>query len=75
MFDTIQKLKYRANAGLAQAKDELNNRLTDRMELPLAGLHGERLYLTGVAELRKKAAELQLLYDQIPAHRGVKDTI
>ena len=75
MFDTIQKLKYRANAGLAQAKEELNNRLADRMELPLVGLHGEKLYLTGVSELRKKAAELQMLYDQIPSHRGVRDTI
>lgn len=75
MFDTIQKLKYRAHAGLAQAKEELNNRLADRMELPLIGLHGEKLYLTGVSELKKKAAELQVLYNQIPAHRGVKDTI
>lgn len=75
MFDTIQKLKYRANAGLVQAKEELNTRLSDRMELPLAGLHGEKLYLTGVSALRAKAAELQILYDQIPAHRGVKDTI
>ena len=50
-------------------------RLTDRMELPLLGLSGEKLYLTGVTALRKKAAELDALYDQLPAHRGVKDTI
>lgn len=75
MFDTIQKLRYRANAGLAQAQEELNNRLTDRVELPLEGLHGEKLYLTGAAALRKKAAELQVLYDRLPAHRGVRDTI
>ena len=47
MFDTIQKLKYRASAGVAQAQEELNSRLNDRMELPLPGLHGEKLYLTG----------------------------
>lgn len=75
MFDTIQKLKYRANAGIAQAQAELADRLNDRVELPLPGLHGEKLYLTGVSALRAKAAELQVLYDQIPAHRGVKDTI
>ena len=34
MFDTIQKLKYRANAGIIQAQEELNNRLSDRMVLP-----------------------------------------
>lgn len=75
MFDSIQKLKYRANAGIAQAQEELNNRLNDRMELPLPGLHGEKLYLTGVTSLREKAAELNAMYEKLPAHRGVKDTI
>ena len=75
MFDTIQKLKYRANAGIALAREELNNRLTDRMELPLPGLHGEKLYLTGMTALQKKAAELDAMYDKLPASRGVKDTI
>lgn len=75
MFDTIQKLKYRANAGIATAQDELNSRLNDRMELPLPGLHGEKLYLTGVMALREKAAELNAMYKKLPAHRGVKDTI
>ena len=31
---------------------------------------GEKLYLTGVTALRKKAAELDALYEQLPAHRG-----
>lgn len=75
MFDTIQKLKYRASAGIAQAQDELNSRLNDRMELPLPGLHGEKLYLTGVAALREKAAQLDAMYEKLPAHRGVRDTI
>ena len=43
MWDTIQKLKYRSNAGITSAQDELNARLNDRMELPLPGLHGEQL--------------------------------
>lgn len=75
MFDTIQKLKYRANAGITAAQDELNSRLNDRMELPLPGLHGEKLYLTGVIALREKAAELNAVYEKLPAYRGVKDTI
>ena len=75
MFDTIQKLKYRANAGIAAAQDELNSRLNDRMELPLPGLHGEKLYLTGVAALREKTVELNAMYDKLPVSRGVKDTI
>lgn len=75
MFDTIQKLKYRANAGIAAAHEELNSRLNDRMEIPLLGLHGEKLYLTGVTALRAKVAELNAMYEKLPAHRGVKDTI
>ena len=56
MWDSIQKLEYRARAGIADAHEELNTRLTDRLELPLSGLHGEKLFLTGVAALRKKEA-------------------
>ena len=47
MWDTIQKLEYRARANIEGAQQELNMRLTDRMELPLLGLNGEKLYLTG----------------------------
>lgn len=75
MWDTIQKLEYRVRANIEGAQQELNMRLTGRKELPLLGLNGEKLYLTGVTALRKKAAELDALYDQLPAHRGVKDTI
>ena len=75
MFDTIQKLKYRANAGIAQAQAELANRLNDRVALPLPGLHGETLYLTGYAALQKKTAELDAMYEKLPVHRGVRDTI
>ena len=75
MFDAIQKLKYRANAGIAQAQAELANRLNDRIALPLPGLHGEKLYLTGYAALQKKAAELDAMYEKLPVPRGVRDTI
>ena len=75
MFDTIQKLKYRANAGIAQAQVELSGRLSDRVELPLPGLRGEKLYLTGYSALRQKATELDVMYEKLPAHRGVRDTI
>ena len=46
MWDTIQKLEYRARANISGAREELNTRLTDRLELPLSGLHGEKLCLT-----------------------------
>lgn len=58
MWDTIKKLEYRAQANLPGAKEELTSRLTDRMELPLSGLLGEKLYLTGVSQLNTKATEL-----------------
>ena len=75
MWDTIKKLEYRAQANLPGAQEELSSRLTDRMELPLSGLLGEKLYLTGVSQLKSKAAELDILYRQLPEHRGVRDTI
>lgn len=75
MWDTLQKLEYRANAGLTKAKAELEQRLSDRMALPLPGIHGEKLYLTGVEQLRNRCAELNQLYNKIPEHRGYKDTI
>lgn len=54
MWDTIQKLEYRVRANIEGAQQELNMRLTDRKELPLLGLNGEKLYLTGVTALRKR---------------------
>lgn len=75
MWDTIQKLEYRAKANIANAQANLESRLADRMALPLPGIHGEKLCLTGVTQLRKRAEELQILYEQLPVQRGVKDTI
>ena len=75
MWDTIQKLEYRAAAKIPDAQKELDARLSDRMELPLPGLHGEKLYLTGVKMLREKAKQLDMLYRNVPKQRGVKDTI
>ena len=75
MLDTIQKLEYHVRANIPGAKDELHRRLTDRVRLPLCGLNGESLYLTGMSELRNKVSKLDTFYAQLPAHRGVKDTI
>lgn len=75
MWDTIQKLRYRANSNIADAKVELNSRLSDCMELPLTGIHGEKLYLTGMTSLRKRAAELETIYQQLPTVRGMKDVV
>ncbi|MDO5401551.1 MAG: Fic family protein [Eubacteriales bacterium] len=75
MWDTIQKLEYRAKANIADANTQLEARLCDRLELPLAGIHGEKLFLTGMAGLRKRAAELDAIYSQLPAVRGMKDVI
>lgn len=75
MWDTIQKLEYRAAAKIPDAQKELDARLSDRMELPLPGLHGEKLYLTGVQMLSEKAKQLDMLYRNVPKQRGVKDTI
>lgn len=74
-WDTIQKLKYRAEAGIPAARRELDYRLKDRTEVPLPGLHGEKLYLTGYTALHKRAEELDIMYEKVPVHRGVQEMI
>ena len=49
MWDTIQKLEYREKANISEAKQELQDRLSNRVELPLPGIHGEKLFLTGAS--------------------------
>ena len=66
MWDTIQKLEYRARAGIADAREELNTRLTDRLELPLSGLHGEKLFCSIVHSV------LDGTYDQVAAEEKLK---
>lgn len=75
MLDSIQKLTYRAKANIPNAAVELKERLCDRRELPLAGIHGERLYLTSVSQLEQRAAQLQVLYVQLPTCRNSGDNI
>ena len=75
MWETIQKLRYRAKAGISVAQDELNLRLSDRMVLPLKGIHGEKLCLTAAEKLLERAKELDAEYSKLPVHRGVKDII
>lgn len=75
MWDTIQKLEYREKANIAEAKLELQERLSDRVELPLPGIHGEKLFLTGANKLRKRSAELNTLYEKQSLPWGVKDVI
>ena len=71
MLDTIQIMQYRARANVPRAKAELENRLLDRLELPLLGIHNEKLYLTAVSHLEQKATELRIIYDQLPKRRNI----
>lgn len=75
MWDTIQKLEYRAEANILEAQQELQERLSDRVELPLPGIHGEKLFLTGASKLRKRSAELTALYEKQALPWGVKDVL
>ena len=75
MRDTIRKLQYRANANIPGAKAKLEERLHDRIELPLSGISGERLYLTAATRLEERAAQLREMYDQLPNSRGVTDYV
>lgn len=75
MLRTIRKMQYRALANVPGAKAELEVRLHDRLELPLSGIHNEKLYLTGISQLEQKAVELRAMYDQLPKKRGMADRI
>lgn len=75
MLDTIQIMQYRARANVPRAQAELENRLLDRLELPLLGIHNEKLYLTAVSHLEQKATELRIIYDQLPKRRNTTEYI
>ncbi|MBQ2920573.1 MAG: Fic family protein [Oscillospiraceae bacterium] len=75
VLDTIQKLTYWAKSNIPNAAAALGERLYDRRELPLAGIHGERLYLTGVTKLEWRAAQLRTVYEQLPDCKNVTESI
>ncbi len=43
MWDAMQKIKYRLNAGIPSALTEWNLRMEFREKLPFAGIHGEEM--------------------------------
>ena len=75
MLDAIQKLTYHSKANIPKAAAELEERLRDRRELPLAGIHGERLYLTGATKLEWRAIQLRTMYEQLPECKNVTENI
>ncbi len=75
MWHSIPNLKYRVQARVPGAAMELSARLQDRLELPLPGLHGEKLYLTGISRLRVQVSMVNALYHKLPAHRVFRDSV
>ena len=75
MWNTIKKLEYRAAAGIADAADELSERLSNRIELPLSGIHGEQLFLTGFPRLQQQSQQIQSLYNKLPQHINTQDAL
>lgn len=75
MWDTIQKLEYRKKANIPEAAEELQQRLSDRVLLPLPGIHGEKLFLTGISKLRKRSVDLTALYERQSLPWGVRDIL
>lgn len=74
-MDTFEKLEYKIKAGIEDAKLEKEYRLSNRYELPLKGLTGEKLYITGIDRLNKKAQELRVLYKNVPESYRVASVI
>lgn len=69
-MDTFEKLEYKINAGIDSAKAEKEYRLSDRIELPLKGIQGEKIYLTGEKRFAKRIQEIRAMYDKMPeGHR------
>ena len=75
MLDTIEKWEYRAKAKVPGAKEYLEKRLSDCASLPMKGLHGEVLKLTGLAELIEKTVALNSMYEAVKTVRGTQDVI
>jgi len=74
-MDTIQKLNFRAKAGIKDAKEELESRIDDKLLLSLKGINGEDIYLTGVSELEKRILDIKKLYKKVPQTRKVSTSI
>lgn len=75
MWEAMKKVEYRAKAGIAQAQSELEQRRADRMAIPLPGIRGECLYLTGAEALKAQAQQLDALYEKLPNRRGAQSMI
>lgn len=65
-MDTFEKLECKIKAGIQEASIEKEMRLKNRIELPLEGLHGEKLYLTGYSELERKVQNIKAMYENVP---------
>ena len=65
-MDTFEKLEYKIKAGLKDAQQEKEYRLSNRFKIDLPGLHQESLYITGMKRLVKRSKELVTLYDNVP---------
>ncbi|MCR5625198.1 MAG: Fic family protein [Lachnospiraceae bacterium] len=74
-MDTLEKLDYRIKAGIKEAEAEKEKRLKDRIKLPLQGLNGEKLYLTGIEYLNIRVNELKEIYINVPASQRVSSVI
>lgn len=74
-METLKRLAYKAQMHIDSASGALEARIHDRVLLPLPGLNGEKLYLTGVAELTQRASLLEALYQKIPARHAYAATV
>ena len=74
-MDTFEKLEYRIKAGIREAKDEKTRRLSDRVMLPLKGLHGEDIFITDLKKLEHKAQQLKKIYEDVPEEARVTSVI
>lgn len=74
-MDTFEKLEYRIKAGITEAAREKEKRLRNRLRLPLEGLDGERIYLTGLNELEDKAKKLRMLYQEVPESLRISSVV
>ena len=69
-MDRFEKLDYRIKAGIREAKVEKTRRLSDRVMLPLKGLHGEDIFITDLKKLEHKAQQLKKYMRTCPKKPG-----
>ena len=75
MYESLFKLKIKADAGIESAKEELKRREQSRIELPLSGINGESINVSLTDEIISKIELVQTIYQKVSKKHKTRDII